>query len=110
MSKPGPINGVAAASLRTVANPADDSPDALGATVRVMALECHAGTAADGADATRAAESAVPTLGSEDERVDWEERAAIAEFEGRLTRHQAERLAVTRTAAHQPEDGNRAKS
>ena len=45
-------------------------------------------------------------MASDDERIDYEERAAIVEFEGAVTQHEAERLAMTCTAAAPPNAPN----
>ena len=57
-SKSNPANGFAAQSVRTVARDADGSGQGNASTVRANPLENNAGTAADGADANRAPQSA----------------------------------------------------
>ena len=57
-SKSNPANGFPAQSVRTVARDADGSGQGNASTVRAKSLENNAGTAADGADANRAPQSA----------------------------------------------------
>jgi hypothetical protein len=57
-SKSNPANGFPAQSVRTVARDADGSGQGNASTVRAKSLENNAGTAADGADANRASQSA----------------------------------------------------
>ena len=57
-SKSNPANGFPAQSVRTVARDADGSGQGNASTVRAKPLENNAGTAADGADANRAPQSA----------------------------------------------------
>jgi hypothetical protein len=56
--KSNPANGVPAQSVRTVARDADGSGQGNASTVRAKSLENNAGTAADGAAANRAPQSA----------------------------------------------------
>ena len=90
----------AAAPLRTVSIDAAGSSQGRHRTVRANQLPTHTGTAADGADAPRAADSAVASeavlaaVAHRDRLLEFEERAAIAEYDGGLTRAEAERLSA----------------
>ena len=100
ITKPNPANGFAAAHRRTVANHADGRGQGSDSTVRANPLKGNNETAAVGADATRAGDSVpvretvLPPAPSDDEQVEFDERAAIAEFDGGLTRVEADRLSA----------------
>jgi len=94
-----PVNGFATSAARTVECPADGYKPRETVTVRAISLTTEALADADGADALGAGDSgpvraaALPVEMSHGDQVEFEERAAIAEFDGGLTRADAERLA-----------------
>jgi len=69
-------------------------------TVEATSLRANSLTAADGSDAgwtddsNRLSGVSLPVEASHDERVEFEERAAIAEYDGGLVRDEAERLSA----------------
>lgn len=100
ITKPNPANGFSVTPRRTVVNHADGLLPGKDATVRANLLKTSVGTAADGADAPRTGDSGpvrgtvLPSAASDDDQVDSDERAAIAEFDGGLTRVEAEQLSA----------------
>lgn len=107
MPNPNHANGLSAAFLRTVGTDADGSSQGQGPSVLANPLTTHTGTHADGADATGARDSdatggvVLPVGASDDDQAEFDERAAIMEFDSGLTRVEAERLSaglVTRGA------------
>lgn len=92
ITKPNPANGFAAAPRRTVANHADCPWPGHDATVRSNPLKTGVWTAADDADEASAGDSGPVTeavlaaKATDDEPVEFDERVAIAESDGGLTR------------------------
>ena len=111
VTKPNPANGFAVTPRRTVVSHADGPWPGNDATVRANPLITGVRTAADGADEASAGDSGpvteavLATTASDDEQVEFDERAAIAEFDGGLTRVEAERLSESVRGARRPQAG-----